>query len=92
MRVNRAFALGRAHGPAVGLELLDGGAGVDVPEVGNYPYVHLVRGALLEEIGRVQEARAEMLLARDGARNGAERAQIEARIARIEDPKSGGSE
>ncbi|HEY8946172.1 MAG TPA: sigma-70 family RNA polymerase sigma factor, partial [Polyangiaceae bacterium] len=43
VRVNRAFALGKAKGPDEGLELLARG---DI-DAAAYPYVHLVRGALL---------------------------------------------
>lgn len=82
VRVNRAFAVGRARGPSAGLELLEDRHG---PDVGGYPYVHLVRGALLEELGRAQEAREALMLAREHARNNAERAQIDARLARLED-------
>lgn len=82
VRVNRAFAVGRARGPSAGLELLEDAQG---PDVGGYPHVHLVRGALLEELGRAQEARAALLKARDHARNAAERAQVDARLAKLED-------
>lgn len=50
VRVNRAFAVGKARGPSHGLELLDC---TDV-DVTSYPYVHLVRGALLEDAGRAK--------------------------------------
>ena len=80
MRVNRAFAVGRADGPAAGLTLLEGGAG---PDVTGYPYVHLVRGALLEDSGRHDEARDALTRARDGARNAAEREQIERRLSAL---------
>src|SRR5882724_1259590 len=42
VRVNRAFAVARTRGAAAGLAMLD-------ESVATYPYVHLVRGALLEE-------------------------------------------
>lgn len=82
VRVNRAFAVGRAHGPSAGLELLEDRGG---PDVRGYPYVHLVRGTLLEELGRTDEARAALALARDAARNVAERMQIELRLAKLDD-------
>jgi RNA polymerase sigma-70 factor (ECF subfamily) len=87
VRVNRAFAVGRAHGPGAGLALLDDPGG---PDVRGYPYVHLVRGSLLEELGRTREARDSLALAREHARNAAERAQIEARIATLEGSRTGG--
>lgn len=76
VRVNRAFAEGRARGPAAGLALLDGSEG-------DYPYAHAVRGALLAEAGRVAEARESWLAARAVARNAAERAQIDAKLAAL---------
>lgn len=80
VRVNRAFAVARAEGPSRGLALLEPGGGLDVT---GYPYVHLVRGALLEDMDRPAEARDELLLARQHARNDAERAQIDSRLAAL---------
>lgn len=76
VRVNRAFAVARARGPREGLALLDEGDA-------SYPYAHLVRGALLEEIGRGEEAITALERAAAGARNGHEARQIHERIARI---------
>lgn len=75
VRVNRAFAVGKAVGPAQGLELLEG--------VDAYPYVHLVRGALLEEMGELEAARDSFERAALEARNSAERAQIRGRLRRL---------
>ncbi|WP_428263120.1 RNA polymerase sigma factor [Haliangium sp.] len=80
VRVNRAFAVARAEGPEVGLAVLEDTSTVDAT---GYPYVHLVRGALLAELGRVDAARASLHEAHRRARNQAERAQIEARLARL---------
>jgi predicted RNA polymerase sigma factor len=44
VRVNRAFAVACAEGPAKGLAVLDAN---DVVDASSYPYVHLVRGTLL---------------------------------------------
>ena len=82
MRVNRAFAVGRAEGPSDGLALLDQDDGLNVRD---YPYVHLVRGALLEELGRNQDARDALVLAHQHARNNAERAEIAHRLATLDD-------
>ncbi len=90
VRVNRAFAVARADGAAAGLALLDDGA-IDAAA---YPYVHLVRGTLLAEVGRIDAARACLRDARQVARNRAERLQIDARLARLDDDaahKHGGS-
>ncbi len=81
VRVNRAFAVGRFEGPAQGLALLEQDL---APDVNSYPYVHLVRGALLQESGRHEEARAALTLAQRHARNAAERAQIESRLRELE--------
>jgi RNA polymerase sigma-70 factor (ECF subfamily) len=80
VRVNRAFAVARSQGPRQGLSLLEDRTTVDASE---YPYVHLVRGTLLADLGRTNEARASLLEAQRLARNSAESAQIEARIARL---------
>jgi RNA polymerase sigma-70 factor, ECF subfamily len=78
VRVNRAFAVGRADGPEAGLALLDAPG---APVVSDYPYVHLVRGALLEDLGRRADAQEAFVRARDRARNAAEREQIERRLS-----------
>jgi len=85
VRVNRAFAVGQAFGARKGLALLDAGSlgQDDAKDASAYPYVHLVRGALLAELGQTHEARAALEHAHASARNAAERAQIEARLARL---------
>lgn len=84
VRVQRAFALGQASGPAAGLELL---ARADV-DAAAYPYVHLVRGALLAVAGDVEAAARSLGEAARRARNGHERAQIERRIRELPAPSS----
>ncbi len=81
VRVNRAFAVARAEGPAAGLALIDAN---DTVDASNYPYFHLVRGTLLGELGRIEEARRSLALADEHARNAHERAQIRARISQLE--------
>ncbi len=76
VRVNRAFAVARASGPRNGLALLD-------EDVGDYAYAHLVRGALLEELGRDDEAITSLELAASLARNAHEARQIRGRIERL---------
>jgi RNA polymerase sigma-70 factor (ECF subfamily) len=80
VRVNLAFAVARARGALKGLRLLDedGGAVVD-----GYPYAHLVRGTLLDELGRDAEAVAALERAAASARNAHEARQIVDRITRI---------
>jgi RNA polymerase sigma-70 factor (ECF subfamily) len=79
VRVNRAFALGKAKGPAEGLLLL---SQTDIDAMA-YPYVHVVRAALLEEAGRTTEARRALEAAVPCARNPHERAQILERLSRL---------
>jgi RNA polymerase sigma-70 factor (ECF subfamily) len=79
VRVNRAFALGKARSPADGLELL---ARADI-DARSYPYVHLVRGALLADAGETEAAASSLKEAARCARNEHERRQIEARISRL---------
>lgn len=83
VRVNRAFALGRAKGPREGLELL---ARADI-DAAAYPYVHLVRGALLADAGDAEAAVRSLREAARCARNEHERAQIERRISRLPAPQ-----
>ena len=70
--MNRAFAVGRAFDAEQGLRILD-----DDPKlVTGYPYVHVVRGRLLREVGRTEEADVELTLAVEKARNAEERRQL----------------
>ena len=80
VRVNRAFAVGRASGAEAGLALLDSD---DVSDASGYPYVHLVRGALLEELRRAAEASDALKQALAHARNAAEREQITRRLSEL---------
>jgi RNA polymerase sigma-70 factor (ECF subfamily) len=78
-RVNRAFAVARARGPREGLALLDER---DIPVAG-CSYAHLVRGALLEELGECDAALRELEQALRHARNVHENGQIAERVARL---------
>src|SRR6201999_331492 len=51
--LNRAVAIGEAHGPAAGLALIERIDGLD-----SYRYLHSARGELLARSGREAEARA----------------------------------
>jgi RNA polymerase sigma-70 factor (ECF subfamily) len=77
VRINRAFAVSRVAGAAEGLALLETGVPADAP------YLALVRGVLLAELGRADEAVAELAHAEAGARNVHEAAQIRARAQAI---------
>jgi RNA polymerase sigma-70 factor (ECF subfamily) len=79
VRVNRAFAVGQAEDPVTGLELI---ARTDI-DAWSYPYVHLVRGALLADAGQTESAVDSLKEAARCARNDHERRQIEARLSRL---------
>jgi RNA polymerase sigma-70 factor (ECF subfamily) len=83
VRVNRAFALGRAIGPHAGLTLLD----ADPKLTAEYPYHHAVRGSLLRELGRRAEATSELELAIEKAHNAEERRQLHAMLAELREAR-----
>ena len=89
VRVNRAFALARAEGPALGLALIDA---TDIAGVASYPYVHLVRGTLLGELGHDDEAREALVLAEQHAHNAQEREQIKKKLEELPVPDAGSLE
>lgn len=76
--LNRAVAVAKVNGPAAGLMLLDGIAGL--PDMQDYHYFHAARGALLAEHGDVADALAAYETALALAANPAEQAYIKARI------------
>lgn len=73
--LNRAVAVGHAHGAAQGLAIVDT---LDLP---NYPLLPAVRGDLLAKLGRSAEARDEFERAALMTRNARERSLFEARAA-----------
>jgi RNA polymerase sigma factor (sigma-70 family) len=75
--LNRAVAVGHAHGPARGLEI------VDALVLPNYALVPAVRGDLLARLGRTDEARREFERAAAMTRNARERGLFEARAAAL---------
>jgi RNA polymerase sigma factor (sigma-70 family) len=77
--LNRAVAVGMAHGPARGLELADRLA--TGPELRRYHLLPSVRGDLLAKLGRGDEARAEFERAAALTRNAQERAVLLRRAA-----------
>jgi RNA polymerase sigma factor (sigma-70 family) len=79
IELNRAVALGMAHGPAAGLELVD--SLVDDPALRTYHLLPSVRGDLLAKLGRRDEARAEFERAASLTRNERERTLLLDRAA-----------
>src|SRR4051812_25039786 len=77
--LNRAVAVGMAYGPEAGLGLLDSLG--DEPSLRDYHLLPGVRGHLLAELGRDDEARTEFERAAELTRNGRERAALLRRAA-----------
>jgi RNA polymerase sigma factor (sigma-70 family) len=77
VELNRAVAVSRAYGPAAGLALADALAGV--PALAGYHLLPTVRGDLLEQLGRRDEARSAFERAASLTRNERERALLLAR-------------
>ncbi len=78
VELNRAVAVGHAHGAQHGLAV------VDALELPNYALVPAVRGDLLARLGRSAEAREEFLRAAAMTRNTRERELFEGRAAGLE--------
>ena len=70
VELNRAVAVGYAHGPQRGLAVLEA---IDADALRGYPQLEAVRGDLLERLGRGPEARAAFARAAGLTRNEAER-------------------
>jgi RNA polymerase sigma factor (sigma-70 family) len=77
VELNRAVAVGMAHGPAAGLALVDQLAAL--PALQGYNLLPSVRGDLLEKLGRHDEARHEFERAATMTQNGSERELLERR-------------
>jgi RNA polymerase sigma factor (sigma-70 family) len=74
IELNRAVAVGMAHGPAAGLEVVD--KLLSEPALKNYHLLPSVRADLLVKLGRGEEAREELLRAADLTANERERALL----------------
>jgi RNA polymerase sigma factor (sigma-70 family) len=84
VELNRAVAVGMALGPAAGLAVVD-----VLAEDGSLADYHLlpsVRADLLAKLGRIDEARAELVRAAELATNRAERELLRARAAKLASP------
>ena len=79
IELNRAVALSMTFGPATGLELAD--TLLDEPALRNYHLLPSVRGHLLFQLGRLDEARAEFERAAQLTQNERERALLLSRAA-----------
>jgi RNA polymerase sigma-70 factor, ECF subfamily len=88
VELNRAVAVGMAHGPDEALELVD--ALRFEPALEGYHQLPTVRGDLLEKLGRREEARAEFRRAASLTQNVRERAVLFERMAACS-PRNSGS-
>jgi predicted RNA polymerase sigma factor len=79
VELNRAVAVGMAFGPAAGLELVDELAAE--PTLRRYHLLPSVRADFLAKLGRLDEARAELLRAAKLTRNARERELLLTRAA-----------
>lgn len=82
VELNRAVALGRARGPGAGLAVVEDLA--TAPALTRYHLLPSVRGDLLEQLGRLEEAAAQFERAADLATNDRERTLLRARARRHE--------
>jgi len=80
VELNRAVAVGRAAGPAAGLDIVD--SLVAQAELQSYHLLASVRGDLLERLGRYDEARAEFVRAAALTSNLRERSLLDERAAK----------
>lgn len=81
VELNRAVAVGMAHGPAAGLAVVD--ALREERSLQSYQWLPSVRGDLLAKLGRTQEARAEFERAAELASNTRERDLLLERAAAL---------
>jgi len=81
IELNRAAAIGLAHGPAAGLTALDA---IDEPALRDYHLLPASRADFLRRLGRWTEAAAEYRRALDLADNARERSFLAARLATCE--------
>jgi predicted RNA polymerase sigma factor len=79
IELNRAIAVGMAHGAAEGLKIAD--ALADEPSLQSYYVLPMVRGDLLEKLGRRDEASVAFERAASLTRNERERAVLSARAS-----------
>ncbi|MBF6337988.1 hypothetical protein IU450_19100 [Nocardia abscessus] len=79
IELNRAVAVSKVHGPAAGLELVDALVGAGALDTHHLRYA--VRGDLLAQLGRNQQAQAEFTRAAELTGNASEQALLRGRAA-----------
>ena len=88
VELNRAVALGMAHGPAAALDIVE--RLVHEGSLADYPWLHSVRGDLLDKLGRRGEARAAFEEAAALTRNTRDQALLLERARALVSPPSTG--
>jgi RNA polymerase sigma-70 factor (ECF subfamily) len=78
IELGRAIAIGEAHGPEAGLEL------VERLPLENYRYLHSTRAEMLRRLGRIDEARAAYREALSLVHDDAERRLFDRRLAELD--------
>jgi len=86
VELNRAVAVGKAHGAGAALALVDGLRAE--PQLRDYPPLPAVRGDLLQQLGSLNEARAEFARAASLTGNARERDVLLARAAACGSPST----
>ena len=86
VELNRAVAVSRAHGASAGLSIVD--ALGDAPQLRGYAPLPAVRGDLLQQLGRLHEARDAFTLAASLTANARERAVLLARAQACGQPEN----
>ncbi len=81
VELNRAVAVAMSDGPEAGLELI---AELEGGRLEGYHLLHAARADLLRRTGRVDEARAAYLRARELTQNAAEHAFLDRRLAELD--------
>ncbi len=83
VELNRAVALSMSQGPVMALQVVDRLVAED--RLGGSHLLPSVRGELLTRLGRVAEARAELLVAVERCTNARERSVLERKLAALPD-------
>jgi RNA polymerase sigma-70 factor, ECF subfamily len=81
VELNRGAAVGEAHGPEAGLEIVDRLTGLE-----DYVYLYSTRAELLRRAGRAGQARSAYQRAIELTRDDTERRLFERRLASVSDP------
>jgi len=81
VELNRAVALAMSHGPAEGLELIDGI--LERGDLADYHLAHSARAELCRQLGRIEEARAAYLRALDLTQQEPERRFLRGRLGEL---------